>query len=198
MSTKIFVGSLSYDLDEEALKLAFSEFGEVSQAKIIFDNQTGRSRGFGFVTFATPEAAADAMEKGNGMEINGRAVAVNEAKERDPNAQPRTNNYQNRPFNRGGYQGRRNNGDFNNGGNEGYNNGGYNNYGNRNRGGYNRGYDNNQGGGFRRRNHDGYGGDQQQQRQYDQQQYQGDHQQQQGQYDQQQYQDDSYNHNAEH
>ncbi|KAJ2704618.1 hypothetical protein FB645_003115 [Coemansia sp. IMI 203386] len=167
MSSKIFVGSLDFRIDDEALKEAFSVFGEVVEAKVIIDRQLERSRGFGFVSFATPEEAAAAMEKGDGMAIMDRPVTVKEAKERDPNA-PRPNYQNNRPFNnRGQYQNRRN--EFNNGG-EGYNN-------NNRFGGYNRNYDNNQGG-FRRRNDYGY--DNQQQGQYEQRQGQ------QGQYDQQQ------------
>ncbi|KAJ1877095.1 hypothetical protein LPJ57_004132 [Coemansia sp. RSA 486] len=173
MSSKIFVGSLDFRIDDEALKEAFSVFGEVVEAKVIIDRQLERSRGFGFVSFATPEEAAAALEKGDGMAIMERPVTVKEAKERDPNA-PRPNYQNNRPFNnnRGQYQNRRN--DFNNGG-EGYNN-------NNRFGGYNRNYDNNQGG-FRRRNDYGY--DNQQQGQYEQRQGQYDQQQQQGRYNNQ-------------
>ncbi|KAJ1644555.1 hypothetical protein J3B02_004973 [Coemansia erecta] len=172
MSTKIFVGSLDYSIDDEGLRKAFLVFGEIVEAKVIIDRHMNRSRGFGFVSFATPEGAAAALEKGNGMEIMERAVTVKEAKERDPNAEPRSNNYQdNRPFNRGYQQNRRYN-NYNNGGNDGYNN----NYNN----------ENYQGGGFRRRNQGGYDG-QQQGGQYGQQQRYG-----------QQYQGDSYNNNTEH
>ncbi len=61
MSKKLFVGSLSWNTDDAGLKQAFEAFGEVTDAKVIHDRDTGRSRGFGFVTFADSSAADEAL-----------------------------------------------------------------------------------------------------------------------------------------
>jgi RNA recognition motif-containing protein len=84
MSKKLFVGSLSWGVDDHGLRQAFERFGEVTDAKVITDRDTGRSRGFGFVTFADASAADQAMEQMNGQPIDGRPVNVNEARERAP------------------------------------------------------------------------------------------------------------------
>ena len=84
MSKKLFVGGLSWGTDDEGLHSAFSQFGEVSDAKVILDRDTGRSRGFGFVTFENAEDADRAMDAMNGNELDGRTVNVNEARERAP------------------------------------------------------------------------------------------------------------------
>lgn len=84
MSKKLFVGSLSWNVDDHQLREAFEQFGEVTEAKVINDRETGRSRGFGFVTFADAQAGATAIEQMNGQDIDGRAVNVNEAQERAP------------------------------------------------------------------------------------------------------------------
>ncbi|PRP96555.1 RNA recognition motif protein [Enhygromyxa salina] len=83
MSKKLFVGSLSWNTDDHALRAAFEQFGPVEDAKVINDRDTGRSRGFGFVTFASEEDAAKAMEEMNGATLDGRTLNVNEAKERE-------------------------------------------------------------------------------------------------------------------
>ena len=76
---KIYVGNLSFNTDGEALRAAFSAFGEVSTADVVMDRETGKSRGFGFVEMPT-QAAAEAAIKGlNGKELDGRALIVNEA-----------------------------------------------------------------------------------------------------------------------
>ena len=77
---KLYVGNLSYQTTVDALKAAFSEFGEVVDAVIITDRQTGRSKGFGFVEFATEDAATAAMEAMNGKEFEGRNLVVNVAR----------------------------------------------------------------------------------------------------------------------
>jgi RNA recognition motif-containing protein len=82
MSKKLFVGGLSWDTDDASLREAFEEFGEVTDAKVITDRETGRSRGFGFVTFADGAAADEAVEKMDGQTLDGRSVRVNEAHER--------------------------------------------------------------------------------------------------------------------
>ena len=74
MSKKLFVGSLSWDTNDEGLKNAFSAHGEVSEAVVISDRDTGRSRGFGFVTFEDDEAADKAIAALNGTELDGRTI----------------------------------------------------------------------------------------------------------------------------
>ena len=82
MSNKLFVGSLSWNTDDHSLEQAFSRFGEITDAKVITDRDSGRSRGFGFVTFADPAAAQAAMEEMNGAELDGRTLNVDIAQER--------------------------------------------------------------------------------------------------------------------
>ena len=84
MGKKLFVGSLSWDTNDEGLNAAFSPFGEISEAIVISDRYTGRSRGFGFVTFNDDEAADKAIEALNGTELDGRTIRVDvaQAKER--------------------------------------------------------------------------------------------------------------------
>lgn len=61
-SAKLFIGGVSYSTDDSGLREAFSRYGEVLDAKIIMDRETGRSRGFGFITFATSEEASSALQ----------------------------------------------------------------------------------------------------------------------------------------
>ena len=82
MSSRLYVGNLSYDTDTETLRQAFAASGEVTDAHVVMDRESGRSRGFGFVTMATPELAKKAIETMNGQMIDGRAIRVNEAEER--------------------------------------------------------------------------------------------------------------------
>jgi RNA recognition motif-containing protein len=82
MSSRLYVGNLSYDTDTETLRSAFSANGEVTDAHVVMDRESGRSRGFGFVTMATPELAKKAIETMNGTMLDGRAIRVNEAEER--------------------------------------------------------------------------------------------------------------------
>jgi len=77
---KLFVGGISWNLTEEELREAFAKVGEVEEVKIITDRVSGRSKGFGFVTMATAEDAVKAIEEMNGVELDGRAITVNEAK----------------------------------------------------------------------------------------------------------------------
>jgi RNA recognition motif-containing protein len=79
---RIYVGNLSYSTNEEALRTKFQEFGEVEEAKVISDYDTGRSRGFGFVTMPNDEEANAAIEALNGTELDGRTLKVNEARPR--------------------------------------------------------------------------------------------------------------------
>jgi len=80
MSTKLFVGSLSYSVNDDQLKDAFAAAGTVVSAKVIIDRETGRSKGFGFVEMSTDDEAKAAIDMLNGKEIEGRAVAVSEAR----------------------------------------------------------------------------------------------------------------------
>lgn len=82
MSSRLYVGNLSYDTDTETLRQAFAGSGEVTDAHVVTDRESGRSRGFGFVTMATPEQAKKAIETMNGANIDGRSIRVNEAEER--------------------------------------------------------------------------------------------------------------------
>jgi len=79
MSKKLFVGSLSWDTNDEGLRSAFGVHGEVSEAVVISDRDTGRSRGFGFVTFEDDEAADKALAALNGTELDGRSIRVDVA-----------------------------------------------------------------------------------------------------------------------
>jgi hypothetical protein len=82
MSSRLYVGNLSYDTDTETLRQAFSSSGEVTDAHVVTDRESGRSRGFGFVTMASEDQAKKAIETMNGSMIDGRAIRVNEAEER--------------------------------------------------------------------------------------------------------------------
>lgn len=77
---KLYVGNLSYDTTLDAIKAAFSEFGEIVDAVIITDRNTGRSKGFGFVEFADEKAAKKAQEAMNGKELDERQLVVNVAR----------------------------------------------------------------------------------------------------------------------
>lgn len=81
----IFVGRLSYDTQEDGLKEAFEEFGEVSSVKIIIDKYSDRSKGFGFVEMPDDEKAQAAINGLNDSELDGRTIVVNKAKPREDN-----------------------------------------------------------------------------------------------------------------
>ena len=83
MGKKLYVGNLSYSTTEADLREAFAAVGhEVSEVKIILDRDSGRPRGFAFVEMATDAGAQSAIETLNGKEVQGRAIAVSEARER--------------------------------------------------------------------------------------------------------------------
>ena len=82
MGNKLFVGGLSWDTNDISLREAFEACGTVIEAKVITDRDTGRSRGFGFVTLDSSEAAQKAISTLDGTEIDGRAVRVNEAEDK--------------------------------------------------------------------------------------------------------------------
>lgn len=77
MAKKLFVGGISWNTGDAELRQAFESFGEVLEATVVTDRQTGRSRGFGFVSFSDDESAAKAMS-----ELDGRNIRVNEAHDR--------------------------------------------------------------------------------------------------------------------
>ncbi|MCK9425237.1 MAG: RNA-binding protein [Ignavibacteriaceae bacterium] len=80
MSTKLFVGSLPWSVDDDALKSTFEAHGSVVSAKVVKDRESGRSKGFGFVEMSSDTEAQNAMQALNGSEVNGRNIIVNEAK----------------------------------------------------------------------------------------------------------------------
>ena len=83
MSKKLYVGNLSYDVDEEVLRGVFTDGGwDTDEVVIISDRDTGRSRGFGFVTLSNDGDADEAIAQLNGREVGGRSIVVNEARER--------------------------------------------------------------------------------------------------------------------
>jgi RNA recognition motif-containing protein len=82
MSNKVFVGGLSWDTDDEKLQEAFESVGTVTESKVIKDRDTGRSRGFGFVTFDERDAVQDAIRRLDGTQLDGRTIRVNEAEDR--------------------------------------------------------------------------------------------------------------------
>jgi len=80
---KVYVGNLPYSVDSDKLKEIFSAHGEVTEAVVISDRYSGRSKGFGFVTFTDYDGAKKAIEEMNGKEFEGRELKVNEAKPRE-------------------------------------------------------------------------------------------------------------------
>ncbi|XP_030537500.2 glycine-rich RNA-binding protein 7-like isoform X1 [Rhodamnia argentea] len=83
-SSKVFVGGLSWGTDQQGLSEAFAKYGEVIEARVIMDRETGRSRGFGFVTYTSSEEASSAIQALDGQELHGRMIRVNYANDRQP------------------------------------------------------------------------------------------------------------------
>jgi cold-inducible RNA-binding protein len=83
MSSKLFVGNLSFNTTENALQDAFAAHGTVVEANLMMDRVSGRPRGFGFVTMSTPEEAEKAIAALNGAQLDGRALTVNIARPRE-------------------------------------------------------------------------------------------------------------------
>jgi len=77
---KVYVGNLPWSVDDEKLREMFSKFGEISEATVIKDKYSGRSKGFGFVTFSDDAAANKAISEMNDKEVEGRQLKVNEAR----------------------------------------------------------------------------------------------------------------------
>ena len=83
MSTKLFVGNLSFNLTENDLQDAFAAFGTVTEVNLMMDRATNRPRGFAFVTMSSKEEADKAVQGMNGKQLDGRALTVNEARPRE-------------------------------------------------------------------------------------------------------------------
>lgn len=86
MSKKLFVGSLSWGVNDDSLRDAFGVHGQISEAVVISDRDTGRSRGFGFVTFDDDDAADKAVAALNGTELDGRTMRVDVAQAKERNS----------------------------------------------------------------------------------------------------------------
>ncbi|KAG9301252.1 hypothetical protein G9A89_012635 [Geosiphon pyriformis] len=82
MSFKLFIGGLSWTTDDESLRSKFAEYGTVQDVVIIRDRETGRSRGFGFVTYSNNDEAENAIQSMDNQELDGRTIRVNMATER--------------------------------------------------------------------------------------------------------------------
>ncbi|MCZ7637838.1 MAG: RNA-binding protein [Verrucomicrobia bacterium] len=83
MSTRLYVGNLSFNTTEDQLRDAFSAYGVVAECTLMMDRDTGRPRGFGFVTMGTPEEAQAAVAGLNGQTLDGRNLTVNLARPRE-------------------------------------------------------------------------------------------------------------------
>ena len=79
-TNKLYVGNISYDLNNDSLKSVFEEHGEVVSARIVMDRETNRSKGFGFVEMGDNDSAQKAIDALNGSEVSGRQLTVNEAR----------------------------------------------------------------------------------------------------------------------
>lgn len=108
-SSKLFIGGLSYSTDDASLSEAFNKYGEVAEARVIVDRETGRSRGFGFVTYSSVEEASAAIQALDQQELHGRRIRVDYANDRT------------RGYGGGGFRG----GNFGGGGGGGYNSSGF-------------------------------------------------------------------------
>ena len=84
MATKLFVGNIPYSVNSDGLRDIFAKVGEVAEANVVTDRETGRSRGFGFVEMSSDAEAQAAIEMWNGKELDGRTITVNEARPFEP------------------------------------------------------------------------------------------------------------------
>jgi RNA recognition motif-containing protein len=86
MNNRLYVGNLAFHTTEDVLQREFSRCGNVAEVKLVLDRETGRSRGFAFVSMASDEEANTAIQELNGADLDGRALKVNIAEERRPRA----------------------------------------------------------------------------------------------------------------
>jgi cold-inducible RNA-binding protein len=84
MNNRLYVGNLAFHTTEDSVQRAFARCGNVSEVKLVIDRESGRSRGFAFVSMATDEEANAAIQALNGADLDGRALKVNLAEERRP------------------------------------------------------------------------------------------------------------------
>ena len=82
MNTRLYVGNLSFNTNADGVRTAFEQFGTVTDVHLVTDRETGRARGFAFVTMGTPDEAAKAIQGMDGKTLDGRPLRVNEAEER--------------------------------------------------------------------------------------------------------------------
>lgn len=124
----IYVGNLSWNLKDQDLENMFSQYGEISSAKIVNDKFTNRSKGFGFVEMANDDEAKAAIEALNGTEVDGRNIVVNESRPKEGGSGG--GGFKKKSFGGGGggYKGG-SGGGYNKGGSGGYNKGGSGGYG---------------------------------------------------------------------
>jgi cold-inducible RNA-binding protein len=101
MSCKLFIGGLSWNTDDSSLRSHFEQFGAVADAVVIRERETGRSRGFGFVTFAEEAMADAAVAQMDNQEFEGRTIRVSKAQERQEGERRPFNGGERRPFNGG-------------------------------------------------------------------------------------------------
>lgn len=108
MGKKLYVGNLSFSTTDESLARVFAAFGQVESANVITDRYSGRSKGFGFVEMASSDSADQAIQKLNGTSLDGRTIAVNEARPMTPrdNSRGNFNNGGNKSGRNGGFGGR--------------------------------------------------------------------------------------------
>src|SRR3954453_19542414 len=83
MGNRLYVGNLSFNTNEDTLRDAFSQIGETNEVKVVMDRETGRSRGFAFVTMSDSDGARKAIAQLDGTLLDGRPLRVNEAEERN-------------------------------------------------------------------------------------------------------------------
>jgi RNA recognition motif-containing protein len=86
MNSKLYVGNLSFKTTEDGLRTTFGQFGSVTDVYVANDRETGRPRGFAFVTMSTPAESEAAIAKMNGADLDGRALTVNEARPKEEGA----------------------------------------------------------------------------------------------------------------
>lgn len=108
MNSKLYIGNMSFNTSEDALRSAFGQFGNVTDVYIANDRETGRPRGFAFVTFSSEEESKMAIEKMNGADLDGRALTVNEARPKEDSGSGAGRNFSSPNRRAGAFQARGN------------------------------------------------------------------------------------------